>query len=211
MTSLEWSCAVHQFTDIQQIYYQDIFQSSKLGPGRLGKCMDSSKSTQFHNNYNIRNSENWKFDIPPVMSFLWNQIRHTQKAAYQLTLPWCCNSNLEAEVEWHTCCRQHFQTHFLFENVCILIEISLKFNVFWFKFLLHWSPRAQLPISTGSDNGLGPKRCQAIIWTNHSLMCWYLYASPHWVYTLRLEQNRWDFTDLVLCLFKFHWNLFPKV
>ena len=35
-------------------------------------------------------------------------------------------------------------------------------------------------VSTGSDNGLAPKRRQAIIWTNADLIHWRIYAALVW-------------------------------
>ena len=48
-------------------------------------------------------------------------------------------------------------------------------QMYKFQLRFHWSLflRVQLTIfSTGSDNGLGPNRRQAIIWSNDGLVCW---------------------------------------
>ena len=57
-----------------------------------------------------------------------------------------------------------FKYIFMNEKFCISIPISLKFV-----------PKGPI-VSIGSGNGLAPIRCQAIIWTNGSLVCWCIYA-----------------------------------
>ena len=59
--------------------------------------------------------------------------------------------------------------------------------MYWFR-LFHWSLflRVQLTIfCIGSDYGLAPPRCQAIIWTNDGLVYWRIYAS------LSLDELSW--------------------
>ena len=50
------------------------------------------------------------------------------------------------------------------ENFCILIKISLKFV-------------SKGPIDNNPDNGLAPRRRQAIIWTNAELIHWRIYGA----------------------------------
>ena len=52
------------------------------------------------------------------------------------------------------------------EKFCILIKISLKFV-----------PNGPIGPSIGLDNGLAPKRRQAIIWTNADPTHWRIYAA----------------------------------
>ena len=67
------------------------------------------------------------------------------------------------------------------KNVCILIEISLKFV-----------PKGQIgnKVSIGSGNGLAPYRCQAITWTN--------VDPAHWCHIALLGDNELTQWGLVL-------------
>ena len=67
-----------------------------------------------------------------------------------------------------------FKFVFLPENCSILIWISQESN--------------QNLTIVGSDNGLAPNRCQAIIWTNDGPSYWGIYAS------LRLDELRVQLT-----------------
>ena len=57
----------------------------------------------------------------------------------------------------------------LTENICILIEMSMKFV-----------PKVpnEKNVDIGSDNGLASNRRQVVDWTNHDLVHRRIYASP---------------------------------
>ena len=71
----------------------------------------------------------------------------------------------------------NFKCIFLNENIQIAIKFSLKFVT-------------KCLIGMGSDNGLAPKRRQAIIWTNYASVYWRMYAS--------LGLSEWTHIDLCL-------------
>ena len=57
---------------------------------------------------------------------------------------------------------------------CCQPEQSIAQTVYWFMELTHWGRVTHICISNltiiGSDNGLSPGRCQAIIWTNAGIL-----------------------------------------
>ena len=75
----------------------------------------------------------------------------------------------------------------------------MKIFVFWLKFHQSLFLRVQLAIFIiGSDNGLVPNRCQAIIWTNAGLGWWRIYicvTRPQWDKTV-------DLSSQTFCLLK---------
>ena len=66
--------------------------------------------------------------------------------------------------KWLLFRRRYLQMHFMNENFCILVKISLKFFL-----------RVQLIITQHND--LAPKRRQVIIWTYADLVHWRIYAA----------------------------------
>ena len=68
-----------------------------------------------------------------------------------------------------------------------------------FRFRFHWSFVSNSPTdnkhSIGLDNGLAPKRRQAIIWTNADPIQWHIYAA----------------LEGVILLFMFYYHLFDFV
>ena len=66
---------------------------------------------------------------------------------------------------WHIQAR-HFQKHFLDENFCFSIEVSLKAQRSVWQYARIWP-----------NNDLAPNRWQAISWNNGGLVYWEIYAS----------------------------------
>ena len=85
------------------------------------------------------------FIIPDCITDLW---------WYPLSIKGNQGYLIEAETKWAPFCRQHFQTHFINENCCILIKISLKFvpkgpinNIPAFVQIMVWRQSGDKPLS----------------------------------------------------------------
>ena len=91
--------------------------------------------------------------------------------------------------KWLPFCRQHLEVHFLYGNFWI-----------WNKKILKYFPLGLID-NIGSDNGLGPNRRQAIIWSNVGMLYWCIcvtrvqYDTNHkcvvhaWKMLIRLGHN----------------------
>ena len=81
---------------------------------------------------------------------------------------WQISSHCEAETKWPPFHRRYFQMHFLEWKI-----LNFKRNVTEICSLgSNWKYG-----SIGLDNGLAPKRRQAIIWSNVCMFYWHIYAT----------------------------------
>ena len=78
-----------------------------------------------------------------------------------------------------------FLSHWGRDNMAVISQTTRSNAFSWakmleFRFRFYWSLFLSVQLlyhSIGSDNGLAPKRRQAIIWTNGGFIWWRIYAS----------------------------------
>ena len=88
----------------------------------------------------------------------------------------------------------------IFQTTVSIVNYCINIFVVWYKLQKNIFPRFQLVISfsLGSDNGLVPKRRQAIIWTNDNPAYRHIYAPIGFPLVLLANMRRTGFCKLIV-------------